>query len=60
MTLLFGRWQDVLPGLGRQFDGVMTDTFGEYYDDLRRAAASLFILHPSAMASNACLPSTAS
>ncbi len=59
MTLLFGRWQDVLPGLGRQFDGVMTDTFGEYYDDLRRAA-SFCILHFSAMASNACLPSTAS
>jgi len=35
VTILFGRWQDVLPGLDRQFDGIMTDTFGEYYDDLR-------------------------
>lgn len=35
VTILFGRWQDVLPKLDRKFNGIMTDTFGEYYDDLR-------------------------
>lgn len=33
-----GRWQDVVPQLeaeGYQFDGIYTDTFGEYYAQLR-------------------------
>ena len=36
VRIVFGRWQDVLPQLG-QYDGIFFDTYGEYYDDLRRA-----------------------
>ena len=32
---MFGRWQDVLPQLA-QYDGIFFDTYGEYYEDLRR------------------------
>ncbi|CAK9220652.1 unnamed protein product [Sphagnum jensenii] len=32
--IVFGRWQDVLPQLGK-YDGVFFDTYGEFYDDLR-------------------------
>ncbi|GBF88061.1 arginine N-methyltransferase [Raphidocelis subcapitata] len=35
VTILFGRWQDVLPQLlARSFDGVFFDTYGEYYEEL--------------------------
>ncbi|GAQ80409.1 ankyrin repeat family protein [Klebsormidium nitens] len=40
VRICFGRWQDVLPQLGR-FDGIFFDTFGEYYDDLREFHAHL-------------------
>lgn len=32
--MVFGRWQDVLEGLG-QFDGIFFDTYGEHYEDMR-------------------------
>ena len=36
VTILFGRWQDVLAeGCGLEFDGIFFDTYGEYYQDLR-------------------------
>ncbi|KAJ3320830.1 hypothetical protein HDV06_004841 [Boothiomyces sp. JEL0866] len=34
VTVLFGRWQDVLVDYQETFDGIFFDTFGEYYDDL--------------------------
>jgi len=34
VRIVFGRWQDVLPELGR-YDGIFFDTYGEYYEDLR-------------------------
>ena len=34
VTLVFGRWQDVIAQLG-PFDGVFFDTYGEYYEDMR-------------------------
>ncbi|KAF7729657.1 hypothetical protein EC973_004030 [Apophysomyces ossiformis] len=35
VTILFGRWQDVVPTLTQSFDGIFFDTYGEFYDDLR-------------------------
>ncbi|KAI8073067.1 S-adenosyl-L-methionine-dependent methyltransferase [Gongronella butleri] len=35
VTILFGRWQDVVPTLTQTFDGIFFDTYGEFYDDLR-------------------------
>ncbi|KAI8895448.1 S-adenosyl-L-methionine-dependent methyltransferase [Globomyces pollinis-pini] len=35
VTILFGRWQDVLDKL-ECYDGIFFDTFGEYYDDLKQ------------------------
>ncbi|KAI8393593.1 arginine N-methyltransferase 2 [Radiomyces spectabilis] len=35
VTILFGRWQDVVPTLTTTFDGIFFDTYGEFYDDLR-------------------------
>ncbi|KAI8092723.1 arginine N-methyltransferase 2 [Halteromyces radiatus] len=35
VTILFGRWQDVVPTLTMTFDGIFFDTYGEFYDDLR-------------------------
>ncbi|KAI9246497.1 S-adenosyl-L-methionine-dependent methyltransferase [Phascolomyces articulosus] len=35
VTILFGRWQDVVPTLTQAFDGIFFDTYGEFYDDLR-------------------------
>ncbi|ORZ17958.1 arginine N-methyltransferase 2, partial [Absidia repens] len=35
VTILFGRWQDVVPTLTNTFDGIFFDTYGEFYDDLR-------------------------
>ncbi|KAG2221891.1 hypothetical protein INT45_012535 [Circinella minor] len=35
VTILFGRWQDVVPTLEQAFDGIFFDTYGEFYDDLR-------------------------
>jgi protein arginine N-methyltransferase 2 len=37
VRIVFGRWQDALPGLGRQFDGVFFDTYSEYYGDMQCA-----------------------
>ncbi|KAG2173436.1 hypothetical protein INT44_008788 [Umbelopsis vinacea] len=34
VTILFGRWQDVLPTMEQSFDGIFFDTYGEFYDDL--------------------------
>ena len=34
VRIVFGRWQDVLPGLG-PFDGLFFDTYAESYHDLR-------------------------
>ncbi|KAI8469903.1 MAG: S-adenosyl-L-methionine-dependent methyltransferase [Monoraphidium minutum] len=35
VTILFGRWQDVLPQLlQKRFDGIFFDTYGEYYEEL--------------------------
>jgi hypothetical protein len=28
VTILFGRWQDVLPALEQSFDGIFFDTYG--------------------------------
>lgn len=33
VTILHGRWQDVLPRLG-QYDGIFFDTYGEYYQEM--------------------------
>jgi protein arginine N-methyltransferase 2 len=33
VTVLFGRWQDMLSQLSN-YDAIFFDTFGEYYDDL--------------------------
>lgn len=33
-TILFGRWQDVIPDL-EVYDGIFFDTFGEYLDDMK-------------------------
>ncbi|KAK9915910.1 hypothetical protein WJX75_005882 [Coccomyxa subellipsoidea] len=35
VRILFGRWQDVLPQLGAQFDGIFFDTYSEFYDDMQ-------------------------
>ncbi|GAA5796575.1 arginine N-methyltransferase 2 [Helicostylum pulchrum] len=35
VKILFGRWQDMVPTIDIQFDGVFFDTYGEYYDDLK-------------------------
>ncbi|CAO3609300.1 unnamed protein product [Cunninghamella echinulata] len=35
VTILFGRWQDMVPTLTTTFDGIFFDTYGEFYDDLR-------------------------
>ncbi|KAI9006526.1 S-adenosyl-L-methionine-dependent methyltransferase [Phycomyces nitens] len=35
VTILFGRWQDMVPKLTHSFDGIFFDTYGEFYDDLR-------------------------
>ena len=35
VRILFGRWQDVLPGSGLRFDGVFWDTFSEHYEDMQ-------------------------
>ncbi|KAI9488719.1 S-adenosyl-L-methionine-dependent methyltransferase [Zychaea mexicana] len=35
VTILFGRWQDMVPTLTQAFDGIFFDTYGEFYDDLR-------------------------
>ncbi|KAI8328489.1 arginine N-methyltransferase 2-like protein [Chlamydoabsidia padenii] len=35
VTILFGRWQEVVPTLTTTFDGIFFDTYGEFYDDLR-------------------------
>ncbi len=37
VRILFGRWQDVLPGSGLRFDGVFWDTFSECYEDMQCA-----------------------
>lgn len=37
VRILFGRWQDVLPQLDRQFDGVFFDTYSEFYGDMQCA-----------------------
>lgn len=34
VKILFGRWQDMVPTIDIQFDGVFFDTYGEFYDDL--------------------------
>ena len=34
VRVVFGRWQDVLPKLGK-YDAIMFDTFGEHYADLK-------------------------
>ena len=34
VTVIFGRWQEVLTGLG-PFDGIFFDTYGEYFSDMR-------------------------
>ncbi|KAI7867505.1 S-adenosyl-L-methionine-dependent methyltransferase [Spinellus fusiger] len=35
VTILFGRWQDMVPTITHTFDGIFFDTYGEFYDDLR-------------------------
>jgi protein arginine N-methyltransferase 2 len=35
VTVVFGRWQDVIDDIGVTFDGVFFDTYGEYYDDMQ-------------------------
>ncbi|TPX46666.1 hypothetical protein SeMB42_g03606 [Synchytrium endobioticum] len=35
VTILFGRWQDVLDKLDTSFDAIFFDTFGEFYEDLK-------------------------
>ncbi len=35
VRILFGRWQDVLPQLGAQFDGIFFDTYSEFYGDMQ-------------------------
>ena len=42
VRIVFGRWQDVLPQLGR-YDGIFFDTYSEYYEDLRCAAQTLCV-----------------
>lgn len=37
VTVLFGRWQDVLPPLERHFDGIFFDTYSEFYGDMQCA-----------------------
>lgn len=37
VRILFGRWQDVLPQLGAQFDGIFFDTYSEFYGDMQCA-----------------------
>jgi len=34
VNIVFGRWQDVISGLGK-FDGIFFDTYGEYYEDMQ-------------------------
>eukprot|EP01024_Parvocaulis_polyphysoides_P047343 TRINITY_DN4488_c0_g1_i10.p1 TRINITY_DN4488_c0_g1~~TRINITY_DN4488_c0_g1_i10.p1 ORF type:complete len:304 (-),score=23.28 TRINITY_DN4488_c0_g1_i10:375-1172(-) len=34
VRIVFGKWQDVLPTLGK-FDGIFYDTYGEYYADMQ-------------------------
>ena len=41
VRILFGRWQDVLPSLGAQFDGIFFDTFSEFYGDMQYAPCLL-------------------
>lgn len=48
VKILFGRWQDVLPSCGVQFDAIFFDTFGEYYEDMREFHEHLInILRPN-------------
>ncbi|CAB4417585.1 unnamed protein product [Rhizophagus irregularis] len=35
VKIIYGRWQDVIDQLGT-YDGIFFDTFGEYYEDLRK------------------------
>ncbi|KAK9830600.1 hypothetical protein WJX81_003470 [Elliptochloris bilobata] len=35
VRIVFGRWQEALAQLGRQFDGVFFDTYSEFYEDMR-------------------------
>ncbi|KAF5176552.1 arginine N-methyltransferase [Thalictrum thalictroides] len=35
VKIIFGRWQDVLSRL-ESYDGIFFDTYGEYYEDLRK------------------------
>jgi protein arginine N-methyltransferase 2 len=35
VTVVFGRWQDVIDTLGLTFDGVFFDTYGEFYEDMQ-------------------------
>jgi len=47
VTILFGRWQDVLKDLD-QYDGIFFDTYGEHYEDMNDFHKSLLkILRPS-------------
>ena len=44
VTVLSGRWQDVLPGLlesGQKFDGIFFDTYGEHDADMQSFHAAL-------------------
>ncbi|BDA44371.1 Protein arginine N-methyltransferase 2 [Coccomyxa sp. Obi] len=41
VRILFGRWQDVLPSLDAQFDGIFFDTFSEFYGDMQEFHALL-------------------
>jgi protein arginine N-methyltransferase 2 len=35
VTVVFGRWQDVIDSLGMKFDGIFFDTYGEFYEDMQ-------------------------
>ena len=35
VTVVFGRWQDVIDDLDYKFDGIYFDTYGEYYEDMQ-------------------------
>ncbi|GAU36500.1 hypothetical protein TSUD_316270 [Trifolium subterraneum] len=43
VTIVFGRWQDVLSQL-ETYDGIFFDTYGEYYEDLREFHQHLPVL----------------
>ncbi|RUP45146.1 S-adenosyl-L-methionine-dependent methyltransferase [Jimgerdemannia flammicorona] len=36
VSILFGKWQETVPRIEHKFDAIFFDTYGEFYDDLRK------------------------